>query len=216
MVGKKWLTGAAAAIGIVTFAGGIAFAASQQHPTTTDTGSAPSVADVISAFRTAPLTSASDIATKEDLKRQFNQGTDQGNPLGMADFSAARPVPIAGTQWQVWIAPSGNEVCTYIPDPVNGWGGSCSSLASVEAGDAYTILGGGSAAALGENVIVAVIVADGQEAPRIVDPNGANSPIAVHSNVAAALVPASSSLKLGTQSINLAATVHPTKVRWMP
>lgn len=215
IIGKRWIMSGAAAMTAAALASGIALASSGTQTSTTKTGSPPSVASVISAFH-APLTNTSDIVTQQDLENKFNQGADRGTPLGSADFSAARPAPIAGGEEQVWIAPSGNDVCTYIPDPVNGWGGGCSSLESVEAGDAYTMLGGDSKTSLGDNVIVAVVVADGQPAPRIVDPSGASSPIAVHSNVAAAFVPTSDSLELGTERINLAATFHPTKVRWVP
>ena len=217
MIRSKWLTNAAAVVSAAALTtGGIALASSPHH-TQAKVGakkSAVSVTDAIGAFRATPRADSSDVATQEDLKREFAPLAAQGMPVGAADFSSARPAPISGRSGRVWIAPSGNNVCTYIPDPVNGWGGGCYPVGTVEAGEAYSILGGPSGS-LGNDVIVAVVIADGRPAPEVVAPDGTSTPLAVISNVAAALVPADDSLKVGTKTIDLGVIVHPTKVRWV-
>jgi hypothetical protein len=217
MTGNKWLTGAAMVVSALALTtGGIALASAphQSRSKSRATKASVSVTDAISAFRAAPLTDPSDAATEQALTSEFGPMAAEGMPVGEADFSAAHPAPVVGRSSQVWIAPSGNDVCTYIPDPVNGWGGGCYPVGTVEKGEAYSIMGGPTDG-LGDNVIVAVVVADGESAPQVVAPNGTTSPLAVNSNVAAALVPAGDSLKVGAQTIDLSVILHPTKVRFV-
>ncbi|HEY4918015.1 MAG TPA: hypothetical protein VIH92_13970 [Solirubrobacteraceae bacterium] len=214
MTGSKWLTGAALVVSVLALTtGGIALASASHRSRSRSraTKASVSVTDAIGAFRSAPLTDSTDVATEQALTGEFGS---IATPIGEADFSAAHPAPISGRSSQVWIAPSGNDVCTYIPDPVNGWGGGCYPVGTVEAGEAYSIMGGPNAG-LGDNVIVAVVVSDGGPAPQLVAPNGTTSTLAVSSNVAAALVPADDSLKVGAQTIDLSVILHPTKVRFV-
>jgi hypothetical protein len=217
MTGNKWLAGAAMIVSALALAtGGIALASSSNASRSKSraTKASISVTDAIGAFRSPAVTDPTDVATQQALTSEFGPMAAGGLPVGQADFSAARPAPVAGRSSQVWIAPSGNDVCTYIPDPVNGWGGGCYSVGTVEQGEAYSIMGGPNDG-LGDNVIVAVVVADGGSAPQVVAPNGTTSPLAVSSNVAAALVPADDSLKVGAQTIDLSVILHPTKVRFV-
>lgn len=217
MIRKNWLTTMmilATASALTT--GGIALASSSpsKHRASVASASPTAVTDSIAAFRAAPLTNASDVAIENSLKREFDSGSAEGEPVASADFADAHPAPISGTASSAWIAPSGGDVCTYIPDPVNGWGGGCYPLSIVEAGEAWSILGGGSSD-MGSNVIVAVVVADGKPAPQVVAPDGTATTLSVSGNVAAALVPSDDTLKVGVKTINLQATVQPKKVRWI-
>jgi hypothetical protein len=155
------------------------------------------------------------VATELALKRQFAALAKSGLPVGAADFSDAHPAPIVGSDSSAWIAPSGGKVCTYLPDPVDGWGGGCYPLGSVEEGRAYTILGGGVTTSLAGSVIVAVVVPDGDPAPSVLAPDGSSRTLAVTGNIAAAIVPSADTLETGGLSINLDDTVKPAKVRWV-
>jgi hypothetical protein len=192
--------------------GGIALAASGTHRAkTAETATPAAVRGAIAAFRAAPLSGANDRKTEASLKREFGA---IASPIGEAEFDQAQSAPIAGSTHSAWIAPSGGDVCAYLPDPVNGWGGGCYSLASVESGSAYVELGGGVAGNLGDTVMVAVVVPDGFAAPRVVAPDGTARELPVAGNVAAAIVPSTDTLQTGKISVDLSA-VHPTKVRWV-
>jgi hypothetical protein len=213
MMKRRFLRVTVAVAAVAALAtGGIAFAASgapeQAAPAAAAAPSNP-VTAAISAFR-APSDS-SHTATQQKLKSAFASAAESGLQSGLAEFSSATPAPIAGASSQVWIAPSDGAVCTYIPDPVDGWGGTCATLSTVEAGEAFSILGGPNDD-IGDTAIVAVVVADGGAAPTVVA-NGVTTALAVQNNVAAALVPTTDTLNVGRRSIPLSVMNGPTKVR---
>lgn len=217
MMREKWLLVFAALVtAAAVTTGGIALASSSgRHQAKAAVATPAAVRSAIAAFRAAPEASAADVATEESLKHQFAGLGEGGLPVGSADFADAHSSAISGSTDKAWIAPSGGDVCTYLRDPANGWGGGCYSLSSVQAGDAYTILGGGVSGDLGNDVVVAVVVPEGNSAPQVVAPDGKVTTLSVAGNVAAAVVPSDDVLKTGGISVDLSATVHPAKVRWV-
>ncbi len=153
------------------------------------------VAASVAAFRT-PLADQPDGVVQGRLRDAFRSAPSE-IAEGHVDFDLARPSPVAGGGGRVWIAPAGNEICTFIPDPTDGVGASCAPLDAVRAGRAITVLGGrpGSPA---DDVIVAVVVTDDAAPPTLVEPDGHTVSMTVRGNVAA--VRASRASKISTSA----------------
>jgi hypothetical protein len=175
-------------------------------------GAAPQAAVVtaIGAFR-GTLGGVSDGSSQGRLKRLLASATAGGLAAGEADFSLARAAPIAGSTADAWIAPAGNGVCTYLPDPVDGYGAGCATIGEVDEGKAVSVLFGD---VHNGGVIFAAVIADGGPAPRVVHSDGSVWPLPVHSNVAAALLQPSDKVQMSGATIDLARFAQrPTKVR---
>jgi len=175
-------------------------------------GAAPQAAvlSALAVFR-APRGVASDGSSQGKLERLLVSATADGLPVGDADFNLARVTTIAGSRADAWIAPAGNGVCVYLPDPVDGYGAGCSTLDQVDEGKAFSILFGDLPHGA---VMLAVVVADGVAAPRVVHSDGSVTSLAVHSNVAAGLLLPSDKVETGGTTLDLARfALHPTKVR---
>lgn len=150
-----------------------------------------SVVDAFPVFRSPEQ--ASYRAGQERLKAGFDRG--EADHFSQTDFSLARPIPIAGTDAQAWIAPSGDHVCVFIPDPTEGYGAVCSSLAEIEAGKAAIAAlvdpsQDGSYGPLHGGAIVTVVTPNGTGAPELADPAGKTAALSAQGNLAAAEVPA--------------------------
>lgn len=116
----------------------------------------------------------------------------RGAPLRLAvaraEFPNAVPVPIDGGSDSVWVAPTAaGGVCTFIPDPIDGYGSSCATVEEINAGLAVTMLGGGTSGTLASSAITAVIVPDGRAGPTLSGPGIATRTLRVASNVATAV-----------------------------
>jgi hypothetical protein len=194
---RKLVVGLAA--GLAAVSGGAAALASSGAPsppvlsrarTSAVVAPSQSVVDAFPVFRTPEQ--ASYIAGQQRLKAGFDRG--DANHFSDTDFSLARPVPIAGSNAQAWVAPSGDHVCVFIPDPTEGYGAVCSSLAEIEEGKADIAAlvdprQDGDSGPLHGNAIVAVLTPNGTVAPDLVSAAG-KTPLDVHNNLAAAEVPA--------------------------
>lgn len=117
------------------------------------------------------------------------------------DFSLARPATVNGSSGHVWIAPAGEQVCLFIPDPVDGYGATCSTEDDINAGRAIAVLADPSGD--GSDVVVAAMVPDGATAPEVTDSAGDSSFMPVSGNVAAARLPVSSSVRTAAGTIDL-------------
>jgi hypothetical protein len=169
-----------------------------------------SVLAAVGVFR-APLSVVTDGSSQQELKRLLASAAADGLAAGDADFSLARAAPIAGSSANVWIAPAGNGVCTYLPDPVDGYGAGCATISEVREGNAVSVL-------LGDlpngAVMFAAVVADGGPEPRVIHRDGSVSSLVVRSNVAAGLLQPSDKVQTGGAAVDLARFAHrPTKVR---
>ena len=113
----------------------------------------------------------------------------------------ARPVPLPedlGTAW-VASAPDGG-VCTFIPDPLGGFGSSCATQADLRAGGSITVLGG--AGELSDQVIAVLVVPDGGSTPIVTSPSGRQESEPVP-GVGAVLVPEESRVRIGGVSLEV-------------
>jgi hypothetical protein len=168
--------------------------------------SSPSATLVVSALST-PVTSASDIAAREAFARTATEGVDPSTPSGQADLAKAVPAPIAGSSAQAWLAPEGEDICLFIPSPTGNYGSSCFSESAIQqgAGVVVTLKADGD---VNGSVTVAEIVPDGQSGPRVTDASGGSSGIAVQSNVAAAVLPASDTVTTGLENMDLSSLIR--------
>lgn len=140
---------------------------------------------------------AADRAERSRVSASF---VDRPGSLAAVDFNLARPAPIAGSSDRAWIAPAGDEVCLFVPDPVDGYGATCSSTNDIAAGRAIAILAG--APGEGSRAVVAALVPDGGQAPTIADGNS-QAMMTVADNVAAATVSSSARVVTAAGTIDL-------------
>jgi hypothetical protein len=140
----------------------------------------------------------------EKLRDAFARGPAESN-VAHADFAQAIAVPIQGSTLTAWIAPSGDQVCTFVPDPSHGGiAATCSSLAQARAGKGLLVVPQGPDAAA-----IAVLAPDGATPPEIRNSAGGAHPIRVQSNLAAALVPAAGDLVTASARVDLARPESP-------
>lgn len=121
--------------------------------------------------------------------------------LAAVDFNLARPATVNGSSGHVWIAPAGEQVCLFIPDPVDGYGATCSTEDDIDAGRSIAVLADPSGN--GSDAVVAAMVPDGASAPEVTDAAGDSSSIPVSGNIAAARLPLSSSVRTAAGTIDL-------------
>jgi hypothetical protein len=175
-------------------------------------GGAPQAAVLaaVGTFR-GPFAAAADGSSRGRLRRLLSSAGADGLAVGDADFGLARAAPIAGSSADAWIAPAGNGVCTYLPDPVDGYGAGCSTIGEVKKGKAVSILFGDVP---GGAVMFSAVVADGGSEPRVIHSDGSVSLLAVRSNVAAGLLQSSDTVQTSGATIDLARFAdHPIRVR---
>jgi hypothetical protein len=217
---KRYILTACVALALAGTASGVAIGSSshraaahvaaQQVRATPGQAPEPAVLSSVSTFN-APLGAISDGSSQAKLKRLLAPAAADGLASGSADLELARVAPIAGTQADAWIAPAGNGICTYLPDPVDGYGAGCSTLTEIEAGTAYAVLFGDLPK---EEVMFAAVVPDGAAAPSVQLADGSVETLGVHSNVAAAILPSTATVELTGTTVSLARfTKHITKIR---
>jgi len=172
-------------------------------------GAAPdsAVLDAFAAFR-APRGPVSDGSSQVRLERLFAAAS--GSPVGDADFGLARAVAIAGANADAWIAPAGDGVCIYLPDPVDGYGAGCSTLAQIGRGSGFSVLFGDVPH---DGVMFAVLVADGAASPRVRHGDGSVTSLAVRSNLAAAVLEPTDTVEIGDTTVSLSQFTRPTRSR---
>jgi hypothetical protein len=175
-------------------------------------GAQPDTAVIVAlgAFR-APLATVSDGSSQGKLERLLSSAANDGLAVGDADFDLARAVPVAGWSAEAWIAPAGDGACIYLPDPVDGYGSGCSTLEQIDAGKAYSVLFGGGLPQ--GKVMIAFLVPDGGEAPRVVHSDGSVTSLAVRSNLAAGLLSSTDKVETDGAGLDLSVFKDPTKVR---
>jgi len=183
------------------------------HPRAAEAvGVQPAVLDAFAAFR-GPAAVATDGSSRRSLQAAVGRTGGDGSPAATADFALAQPVAVAGSSADAWIAPSGSDVCTYLKDPVDGYGTACSTIEEVRAGgDTLTLAGG----APNSPVILAAVIQDGGRAPEVIHGDGSVTALAVQSNVAAAVLPTTDTVRIAGRSIDLARFEPPVRVRFLP
>jgi hypothetical protein len=136
----------------------------------------------------------------ERLRGQLGQAPTTSIAASV-EIPDARPVPLPdglGTAW-VASAPDGG-VCTFIPDPIGGYGSSCASQADLRAGGSITVLGG--AGELNDQAVAVLVVPDGGPTPVVTAPDGTETLEPVP-GVGATLIPEESRLRIGGVSLRV-------------
>jgi hypothetical protein len=118
-----------------------------------------------------------------------------------ADSVDAHPVALPNDLGDAWVtSAAGGAVCTFIPDPIGGYGSSCASQADLQNGGAITVLGG--AGELEGEAIAVMVVTDGSQAPVIVKPDGSKT-VAPVDGIGAQVLPQESNITIGDVSIDV-------------
>lgn len=157
----------------------------------------------VSAFRRPFKPNSAQRSQRRAIKRMIKR-SPRASIAYKADVRRSRSVPVDGYAASVWIAPSEDgSVCTFIPDPVDGWGAGCATAEEVAAGQAMTLLGGAPGTVLADSAIVAIVVPDGAASPSVRRPDGGVSTLRVDQNVAAAVVPPGALVRSGRASISV-------------
>lgn len=158
---------------------------------------------VISAFRKPFKPTRAQRKQRRAIARQVKR-SPRRSIAATANVRRARAVAVEGYGASVWILPGDDgSVCTFIPDPVDGWGAGCATAEELAAGHAMTMLGGAPGTPLGDSAIVAVVVPDGYEEPTVRRPDGSLSVLTATSNVAAAVVPPGALVRSGRASMTV-------------
>jgi hypothetical protein len=213
---QNFIAGLVAALAVTSAA--VAVAGVPAAPSAPDAGRAqaepPPVADeIVAAFPVLATPSRStDDAGRDVLRDQLGAASAGANgSIGAADFGLARSSRIAGSAERAWLVPSGAKACLAVPDPIDGYGATCSTLSAIKAGRGFLILGAvpGSRA---KELRVAVLVPRGGEAPRVRNEDGSARALAVDGNVAAEVLPTDTgaSLEMGPVSLSLATLARPS------
>lgn len=156
----------------------------------------PDITDHFAVFAKQPGAAAG----QQTLRNQFGRSTP-GAAASNADFDQAHSVPIADSASEAWIAPAGEKVCVFIPDPVDGFGATCATPEDAANGYGVGVLGP-AAGSNDRSVRVAVIVPDGGKAPTV-KVGGTERTLEVTDNVAAAVLAPEGELITDAGPINL-------------
>lgn len=121
-----------------------------------------------------------------------------------ADVSSSRPVALPTGRGDAWITPaSDGSVCTFISDPLGGYGSSCASQADLLAGGAITVVGGSPTAPNPGELVAVIVIPDGGAAPTVQSPSGETDALMVSSNTASTVVASGSQIVAGKVVLTL-------------
>lgn len=153
-----FLVGSAAAlVGVAAFAGeGNSNPNDQANHVT-----GRSLEEAMPVFKRAPRELPADVAK---IEKSFASATS--GPISRVDYRRAQPVPIEGSTSTAWIAPAGDHVCAFIPDPVDGYGAGCVTVTDIELGRGYSFLHDDVQA------YTLIYVLDGDDAPKVESKRG--------------------------------------------
>jgi len=156
-----------------------------------------------------------DVDAQQEMRDQMGTTAPvPGEPAGAADFSRATSSVIQGSMARASIVPLGNRVCLLLPDPVNGYGGTCASLKDIAAGRGFVAL----VSPGGRMAIIGALVPRGAVPPSIHSAGGVETALPVDGNVAASVVPIDSgdSLQVGAERVPLASLATSTRTSSTP
>jgi hypothetical protein len=118
-----------------------------------------------------------------------------------ADVPSARPVDLPDGLGRAWVSPAADgAICTFIPDPLGGYGSSCASQDDLRTGGAVTVLGG--AGPLNNEAVAVMIVPDGGQAPVVTEPDGSQVTQSVD-GLGATVVPEKSVVTIGAVNLEV-------------
>jgi len=127
-------------------------------------------------------------AQRAEIRREFRH-TPPDSAVASAAYDSARTVTIPGTDTDVWIAPDENGgACTFIADPLGGYGSSCATANAIANGQAATMLIVGDGTSLAGKALVALVAPDGAAAPLVRSANGTTRELPIDGNLATGLL----------------------------
>lgn len=189
-------TGAVIALFAITWAASAKTAAGGTHVTVAKHRSV-----TISAFHRPFKPNRAQRAQRRAIARMIKR-SPRASIASSAKVKHSRAVKIEGYPDSVWIAPADDgSVCTFIPDPVDGWGAGCATPEELLSGNAVTMLGGAPGTVLAQDAIVAIVIPDGGEPPTVQRSDGSVSVMNVDLNVAAAVLPSGALVRSGRASV---------------
>lgn len=161
--------------------------------------------EVTNAFPTfgEPPSQPDDVTTLQQLKRSFAT-VSSTSAIAKADFSKARVVSMAGTDAPAWIAPAGDHVCVFIPDPVDGFGAGCVTLQEIRDGHGFSFLGGSR-----ETYVVA-LVPEGDDAPSVSSTSDSGARLTTTGNASGGLLPNDAVIRTSNATISLESLQQPS------
>lgn len=134
------------------------------------------------------------------LRRQISK-SPMASIAATASVPDARPVALPEGLGDAWISLANDgAICTFIPDPLGGYGSSCSTQTDLRAGGAVTVLGG--AGQLNNEAIAVMVVPDGGQDPVVTEPDGSQDLPPVD-GIGATVVQESSRVTIGGVSIEI-------------
>lgn len=187
------------ALAVVAVAASIAVGSSGNRTALADPSSAKAdetIAEAFPSFGEEPSQSE-DISALRKLHESFADPTSS-NPAARADFESARVVPMFGGDAPAWIAPSGDRVCIYIPDPTDGFGAGCVTLKDIREGHGFSFLGSSR-----ESYVVA-LVPEGDSAPKVASDSEPDARMTTTGNASAGLLPSDAVITTANATIDLA------------
>jgi hypothetical protein len=118
-----------------------------------------------------------------------------------ADVDEARPVALPDDLGDAWVSMGDDgAVCTFIPDPLGGYGSSCATQEDLRVGGSITVLGG--AGQLSGEAVAVLVVPDGGQTPVVIEPDGTEESHPTD-GIGAALVSEESSVAIGAVQVTI-------------
>jgi hypothetical protein len=134
------------------------------------------------------------------LRRQISR-SPRATIASTANAPDARPVPLPEGLDDAWVSEADDgAICTFIPDPLGGYGASCTTQADLRLGGAVTVLGG--AGRLKHQAVVVMVVPDGGQDPVVTEPDGTQRHQDVD-GIGAAILPESARVTIGGVSLEI-------------
>jgi hypothetical protein len=162
----------------------------------------------ISAFHRPFHPTRNQRAQRTEIRREFRQAPRESAVASTA-YDSARTVTIPDTETDVWIAPDdGGGVCTFIADPLNGYGSACHTSEVIANGQAATMLIVGEGDPLSGKALVAIVEPDGAAPPTVRAPNGATRELPLEGNLATGLVNPGDTLESNGNEIVVPQPIH--------
>ncbi|MBJ7353792.1 MAG: hypothetical protein JHC98_03120 [Thermoleophilaceae bacterium] len=134
------------------------------------------------------------------LRRQVAK-SPHASIASTASVPDARPIELPEGLGDAWVSMADDgAVCTFIPDPLGGYGSSCATQEDLRTGGAVTVLGG--AGQLNNKAIAVIVVPDGGQDPVVTEPDGRQEHPQVD-GIGATVVPERSRVSVGAVSLEI-------------
>lgn len=136
--------------------------------------------------------------------RRLRHAISRSAPASIASTASAEisvPLKLPEGLGDAWVTQAASgSVCTFIPDPDDGFGSSCATEDDLRSGGSITLLGG--AGRLARQAIVVTVTPDGAPPAVLKQPDGSTRVLSA-SNLGVALADAGSTISAGRQSIRI-------------